>query len=88
MSSQSQLEEETKLAGARVDRISKENEDLRSRKGEMESHLRSLTTDFEQSQHQNELLSIKIVEKEQHIKEVHQQVIQKETILHCNGGCQ
>ena len=29
---------------------------------------------LQSAQHQNEVLSIKIVEKEQHIKEVHQQV--------------
>ena len=51
VSSQSQLEEETKLAGARVDRISKENEELRAKKGEMESQLRAVTTDFEVNIH-------------------------------------
>ena len=73
-SSQSQLDQEAKLAGARVEKVSKDNEELRLKKGEMESQLRSLTTDIESAQHQNEVLTIKIVEKEQHIKEVHQQV--------------
>jgi len=73
-SSESKLEEEVKLSKARLDKMSGEVEDLRTKRGEIESQLRSVQADYESCSHQNEVLSIKIVEREQHIKEVTTQV--------------
>ena len=82
MSSQSQLEEETKLAGARVDRISKENEDLRRIKYELESSVKSITVEREHIVVLNEELNVRIVEFEVQVKEMRSQYESLQVTFH------
>ena len=70
----SSMDDETKVAETRIEKMQQENEELRIRKGESDAMVRSLQTDCDSMNHQNEVLSIKIVEKEEHIRQVTTQV--------------
>ena len=56
--------DEAKVSSAKMTKMSSEVEELRERKREVESALKSLQSDYDQMGHANEDLSVKIVEKE------------------------
>ena len=59
--------DEAKVSAAKMTKMTSEVEELRERKREVESALKSLQSDFDQMSHTNEDLSVKIVEKERQV---------------------
>eukprot|EP00095_Tigriopus_kingsejongensis_P009633 snap_masked-scaffold94_size379870-processed-gene-2.5 protein:Tk09633 transcript:snap_masked-scaffold94_size379870-processed-gene-2.5-mRNA-1 annotation:"putative restin" len=66
--------DEGKIHEAKVAKITSDNEDLRLKKKDLESTLKSLQADFDQLSNQNEDLSIKVVEREHQVREYTSQV--------------
>ena len=58
------------VVDAKLSKMSQENEELRAKKRDLESSLKSLQSDFDQMNHQHEDLSIKVVEKERQVSEL------------------
>ncbi|TRY77089.1 hypothetical protein TCAL_02709 [Tigriopus californicus] len=66
--------DEAKIHEAKLGRLNVENEELRLKKRDLESTLKTLQADFDQMNHLKEDLTIKVVEKEKQVKEFTSQV--------------
>ena len=70
---ESTLEGEAALANTKIEKMSKENEDLRRIKYELESSVKSITVEREHIVVLNEELNVRIVEFEVQVKEMRSQ---------------
>ena len=81
-SAETSLSDEAKVSAAKAAKMASEVEELRERKREVESALKSLQSDYDQLNHTNEDLSVNIVEKERQVREVTTQVQSMQVIKH------
>lgn len=66
--------DEAKIHEAKLGKLNAENEELRVKKRDLESTLKTIQADFDQMSHQKEDLNIKVVEKEKQVREFTSQV--------------
>jgi chromosome segregation ATPase len=70
----SSAEDEAKMLSARIDKMANDNEELRTKKRQLESSMRKLENEMDSMSSSNSELTVRIVEKETQYKQVRSQV--------------